>query len=362
MESVIVSLTLVLSILTTAVLVEWVARSRHPSRLFFFSLGRERDAADDRRARRLRIANGVVTLIGLALVLLPLGEAAAVLATVICPFVSIGWMSVEMIGAVRSVRLERVPGRYVVSLEDAPSFRDYVSMPLQLVNVLFVIVPSAVFAWLITQLPEHIPAQFDAAGNVSRYASPHELWSMAGLVLFDVLLLWAIVWGVSRERWAMPEQNAERYAVLQMERRRAMVRMIEWVMTMVNASMVVVWMALPLAAFPGYEYLVGPAVVVTVLLSTLGALAPIGFYLPRLMRARDAIREIAGTEVLGTRDAGWKWGGLVYYAPEDPALIVPKRLGIGQTLNMARPAAWVFLVLVIVLPLAITFGAIALSS
>ena len=39
------------------------------------------------------------------------------------------------------------------------------------------------------------------------------------------------------------------------------------------------------------------------------------------------------------------------HAPDDPALFVPKRWGIGQTLNFARPSAWLFLAAVTLLPL-----------
>jgi hypothetical protein len=34
---------------------------------------------------------------------------------------------------------------------------------------------------------------------------------------------------------------------------------------------------------------------------------------------------------------------LEFYATDDPALFVPKRIGIGQTLNFGRPGAWIFL-------------------
>ncbi|WP_225049036.1 DUF5808 domain-containing protein [Lacticaseibacillus kribbianus] len=44
------------------------------------------------------------------------------------------------------------------------------------------------------------------------------------------------------------------------------------------------------------------------------------------------------------RDDNAHWVlGLFYYAPEDSAVFVEKRLGVGLTLNMARPAAWAFL-------------------
>jgi uncharacterized membrane protein len=38
------------------------------------------------------------------------------------------------------------------------------------------------------------------------------------------------------------------------------------------------------------------------------------------------------------------WHAGFYYNPEDDAIWVPKRLGIGWTLNMAQPAAWVILI------------------
>ncbi len=44
-----------------------------------------------------------------------------------------------------------------------------------------------------------------------------------------------------------------------------------------------------------------------------------------------------------TEDKYWKCGGTFYYNPDDPAIWVEKRMGIGWTTNMARPAAWVIL-------------------
>ena len=44
----------------------------------------------------------------------------------------------------------------------------------------------------------------------------------------------------------------------------------------------------------------------------------------------------------GTPDERWV-GGIFYYNPQDPALWVEKRMGIGWTLNFARPASWLLL-------------------
>lgn len=41
------------------------------------------------------------------------------------------------------------------------------------------------------------------------------------------------------------------------------------------------------------------------------------------------------------------WQYIIYYNPDDPRTIVPKRIGIGVTLNFARPVAKVFAVVIV---------------
>lgn len=48
----------------------------------------------------------------------------------------------------------------------------------------------------------------------------------------------------------------------------------------------------------------------------------------------------------GTPDDRW-YGGLIYYNPADPALMVSKRVGVGYTFNFARPSAWIILGLIL---------------
>jgi uncharacterized membrane protein len=48
----------------------------------------------------------------------------------------------------------------------------------------------------------------------------------------------------------------------------------------------------------------------------------------------------------------WKWGQF-YYNPDDPALFVEKRFGVGMTLNFGRPASWIVFIFIVVLPLAL---------
>ncbi|MEX2261080.1 MAG: DUF5808 domain-containing protein [Bryobacteraceae bacterium] len=57
-----------------------------------------------------------------------------------------------------------------------------------------------------------------------------------------------------------------------------------------------------------------------------------------------------------TPDAAWKWG-VFYYNPDDPALVVEKRFGLGYTLNFGNRWSWV-LTTALLLPVvfAVAFG------
>jgi len=58
----------------------------------------------------------------------------------------------------------------------------------------------------------------------------------------------------------------------------------------------------------------------------------------------------------GTDDRYWK-GGLVYFNPADPSLLVEKRFGIGYTLNFGNSWSWVIILALIgLMTLPLIFG------
>jgi uncharacterized membrane protein len=59
-----------------------------------------------------------------------------------------------------------------------------------------------------------------------------------------------------------------------------------------------------------------------------------------------------------TPDACWK-GGLFYYNPNDPAIFVEQRVGIGYTLNFGHRWAWLVMVLMLLPGLAVTLFTMA---
>jgi len=51
-----------------------------------------------------------------------------------------------------------------------------------------------------------------------------------------------------------------------------------------------------------------------------------------------------------TPDSCWKFGQ-IYFNPDDPAIWIEKRAGVGYTLNFGRPVAWAILFAILFAPL-----------
>jgi uncharacterized membrane protein len=106
--------------------------------------------------------------------------------------------------------------------------------------------------------------------------------------------------------------------------------------------------------------------VMPILIATLAMLAALIFAMARLAKqhAHHVARvHAASGESLGglTPDAHWK-GGVFYANPEDEALFVPKRFGIGYTLNFGHAAAWVIMALTLLVPVVLALTVLHLSQ
>jgi Family of unknown function (DUF5808) len=68
--------------------------------------------------------------------------------------------------------------------------------------------------------------------------------------------------------------------------------------------------------------------------------------------AGDAARVASSAVPIGDRtpDRYWKLG-VFYFNPDDSAVLVEKRFGLGYNLNFARPTAWIILSLSLMAPL-----------
>lgn len=90
---------------------------------------------------------------------------------------------------------------------------------------------------------------------------------------------------------------------------------------------------MPVHSFPSEQVLAGGMIAVIVVVTVI---------LVQRMQRPDAPRS-------ETPDSCWH-GGIFYYNPQDPALMVEKRVGVGWTFNFAHPVVWLILGLLIAIP------------
>ena len=63
------------------------------------------------------------------------------------------------------------------------------------------------------------------------------------------------------------------------------------------------------------------------------------------------------------RDDDRYWpGGIFYNNPDDPALFVPKRFGLGWTMNFGHPQAKLVLIAMVLLPLVVSILSVIVSA
>jgi uncharacterized membrane protein len=294
------------------------------------------------RVPQVRASNAVVGLAAVAVVMLG-APNEAIIAVLVGSLISPAILVYAHLRQVQSTAQAPIPSRYVVPLETHHA-RELVSPRLQLINLLMIGGTSLAYAVIAPSLPESIPVHWGPSGQPDRYGSPAELWASLPMMILYGSISWVVAWISSSERLALAPQAAEETRELQLRKRRLQVRMVEWIMLGANVSAAVAWLGLALSRVEP-----GAIVLIAVVVSTGSIIIALAAHLTELTEISDRLRELGG-EALGTRTESWRWGGAIYYAPDDPAIWVPKRSGIGSTLNFARPGAWLVLGALLLVP------------
>ncbi len=185
-----------------------------------------------------------------------------------------------------------------------------------------------------SSIPERFPTHWGISGQADGWGTRSVGSVMMPLEIGAVMIVWLTVLGMVMTRYAAGHRGQAATTGLSMK----VVRGASWLMGVLFAGVAL----MPLATSPGA---IVPFVVVGSLLSGLGL---VGYAVLQAMRSPEAM--VSGQSV--TEDRFWK-AGLIYWNPADSALMVPKRDGIGYTVNLGRPAAWVLLAVLIVVPLGI---------
>jgi uncharacterized membrane protein len=328
-----------------------------PDNLFSVTIAPESRQHPEVRAliARWRICNAVIGLVA----------AGACAATFLLPPSS----SLFILPVLLLVYLIMVPAIYVAFHRQALAF----ALPAQgaatrvaslrprpsgtLISSWWELVPLSVIALTVILLalryptaPAVIPTHFDLTGHANQFATK-SIWtffSIVGVQLGVWVILTLLGAGLSRSR-VPPSTGAAGESYRHVWARLVFVIKTGTVILLSIADLLTTShpqpgvLAGPLAALP-------IAFLVTILALTLTLALRYGQSGWRQLRRTGSPMTARGD---ATPDRAWK-GGVFYYNPDDPALFVEKRYGLGWTVNFGHPQAKLMLVGLLLVPLVLS--------
>lgn len=196
------------------------------------------------------------------------------------------------------------------------------------------------------QIPQNFPVHWGIDGRPNGWSerTPMGVYGPMFFGLGLVALMSLLSYGISHAARRIPAGATETDSIDPAHRVALVLTGVEFFI----AAMFSLVVLLPLTGSPG---------VAPILILALGMVVCIAILLRWQSRGLAAHAAMAHPGD-GTPDSCWKLG-LFYFNPDDAALFVEKRIGFGYTLNFARPAAWIFLAVTLLLPLALAALTIA---
>lgn len=198
-------------------------------------------------------------------------------------------------------------------------------------------------------LPEQIPMHFDQLGRPDRW-SEKSIWSFFALP-FNLVWVTALMffsyriigWSKQELRADDPEASLKQQSAF----RRRWSGFIVFLNILICGLMSFYFLKTLQMIHPGPGLTMGISIGFTVLM--LGATLVIAFQTGQ-GGSRIRVPEKSGKTGITDRndDRYWKWG-LIYYNPDDPAMFVEKRFGIGWTNNFANWKSNVILIAIILM-------------
>ncbi len=228
-------------------------------------------------------------------------------------------------------------------------------------NLLYVVIAAATLVVglaLYQRMPAQVPLQTDFAGHVTNSVprSRSLLYYTPALQIFLGIIFSFVVWMMGRARRdidpAHPQASAARSAEFVRVQSIFMLAM----GLVLTASMVAIQLSMVDVLSLEASGLLIMAFTVVMLVGLLILSLRYGQFGARLApRAEDE------TQIMRDDDRYWKLG-MIYCNPDDPAVFVPKRFGVGWTNNIARPLTWVLAGGLIALCAALIWGSILLTK
>ncbi|MCJ8011749.1 DUF5808 domain-containing protein [Paenibacillus sp. KQZ6P-2] len=199
--------------------------------------------------------------------------------------------------------------------------------------------------------PSSLAMKFDWQGNVIR-SVPKSLRTVLGLNLMQLVMIalfmfinWTILKSKQQINPDHPEQSAAQNAVFRLR----------WSMFNAVSGMIMVLLFSLIQLNMRYEVQGSILMIVSLLMPSLIVIMALVISLTTGQGGRRIGRPALGTGTTAINDDRYWKLGLIYFNPSDPAMFIEKRMGIGWTINFARPAAWLIIVGILVIVTAAGF-------
>lgn len=291
--------------------------------------------------RRFRL--GVVAALVLSLLVAVLLAAIAPVAGTIVPVIVMLLLGYTAYATSRA-RIRRakrdegwydnVPVRISADVTPAGASRPPIAPAWYLVSLVIIAVIAAVGVALYPTLPDPLPIHWNAAGHIDGYADK-SIWSVFGPLLIGaalVVLLFLIALWV---RATPPRVRAGGSPTVVEARTRVQLHLTQALLGQLSVLLALVMSAVSLAAW------LAPGDSAAALLTTVGMIVLLVvlvlLYLVRYLREVKAITDAVPRDdppaSAPDDDRFWKLG-VFYVNRDDPATMVPKRFGVGWTINL----------------------------
>ena len=204
-----------------------------------------------------------------------------------------------------------------------------------------------------SRIPARLVMHWGARGQPDRWAA-----RSAGVVFFPLLIAAAVLLGMTLILYGIAHWLRPIYAGgPQGARESRFRRTISTLLLAVEYCIALLfsWIAIrPLLPDP-YQYppaaiAILPGLIAVAMVAILMWLGQGGSRTPPAQRLQSESPKPVGDR---TDDRCWKLG-VFYFNRDDPSVMVEKRFGIGYTMNFAHPLAWAILLLLLLVPIAIT--------
>jgi uncharacterized membrane protein len=231
---------------------------------------------------------------------------------------------------------------------------DYTNLALEIAIVILTIAPVLVLVYYYPQLPERIPTHWNWKGDPDEWArkSYYTVFSLAAMLVYMQGLILMIKHGLLGVKMTLPAEHAETYLQLKEASLALTIRFMDWMRLLLGIMLGSLAVKVVFSAVEPLRFLSG---VVTIAVWAAGLLmaAAIILAIYRFYRIDRRLKaEVGRVYVQRQRDAAhWYLGGLIYFNREDPALWVEKLVGWGYTCNMGNKWVYVYMALMIGIPL-----------